>query len=107
MPFFRALSVSKVSIGYILNFYLCLYKSGDIQTVVSIDLIWVFFIPFSYNGVYKRPTEFLPPNQFSTFWALKLLFYMFKHNVPSYLTLTFTNRALLFLTNYDATNRKH
>ena len=43
----------------------------------------------------SNQTEFIrPPIQLSTFWALNLLFYLLKRNVPSYLTLTFTNTPL-------------
>ena len=38
----------------------CLLYKGifkSIEKVVSIDLFWVFFMPFLNNGVYKRPTK--------------------------------------------------
>ena len=64
--------------------------------VVSIDLFLVFFMPFSYNGVYLRQTKFLPfPSPSPTFRAPKLFFYVLKRNVPLYLILTFPNHILL------------
>ena len=42
-------------------------------------------------------TKFLPyPSPQPTFQALPQLFYILKINFPSYLTLTFTNRVVLF-----------
>ena len=41
-------------------------------------------------------TKLNPPQSVFHIWALKLFFYILKHNVPSYITLTFTNSFLLF-----------
>ena len=38
--------------------------------------------PFWTMEYISGQTKFLPPIQFSTYWALKLLFYILQHNVP-------------------------
>ena len=48
-------------------------------------------------------TEFLPPHPIFHIMSAQTILLMLKHNVPLYLTLTFTNRLFLF---YDVTNRK-
>ena len=65
----------------------------------SSSLHWLnlrFFMPFCTVEHISDQPKFLPPIQFSTFWVPKLFYYILKHNVPSYLTLTLTTRVLLF-----------
>ena len=57
------------------------------KLVVSCDLILLKYVAFStheyFNGPAKKFTLSLPP---FTFRALKMIFYVLKHNVPLYLT---------------------
>ena len=57
-----------------------LISLGSIKNalVVSIDLIWVFFMPFRTMEYSSDQIKYLPPIQFSTFWVLKLFFYILK-----------------------------
>ena len=56
-----------------------------IPTVVSIDLFWVFFMPFCTMEYIRDGLNSYPPPPFSTFQAPKLFFYILKHNVSLYL----------------------
>ena len=57
--------------------------------VVSIDLIWVSFMPFSYNGVLTTEQNSYPP--------------IFNFYICSAQTNLFYTPTQCFLTNYDVT----
>ena len=73
--------------------------SGGLNTehvriwVVSIDLFWVFFMPFSYNGVYlQAPTLSLPHTHFEC----PRYSFMLKCNVP----LSHNSHFLMVISSY-------
>ena len=55
------------------------------QLVVSIDSFWVFFRPFSYNGVYHDHTPSLPP---SLSFSSTQLFFTYTHTQCSFVSHT-------------------
>ena len=65
-----------------------------VASEVSIDSILTFFMPFCTEEYISNRAKFLPYPSPPTFWAPKLFFYIFKHNVPLWLALTFPNSSV-------------
>ena len=61
--------------------------------VVSIDLFSVFFMPFSYNGLYYQWSNWLPPQPLQLFFLLSAQTAITDN--PSSLTLKFLGSVLL------------
>ena len=70
------------------------------------------YVIFAQSSIFPTKLNFYPIPPPITFSALKLFFYILKHNVPSFLTVTFTNGVLLFYfhvkkpDSFDTVNRK-